>query len=213
MSQSRVFVQALDGLLYSDPLIVGSDWFVCFCDDEPPEIVMKRSSNTTEKSARRKAHMALTEAGLGFELGEVNSLKDGRSFPPSWKAKPASSIFFKLLAPIPVPRSYGGVKIEPARVNATMYIFWHDFDTRVILESILGISVDAFLVSAAVPWGRLPSDATAYVLRKVLRKAVEDQWPELKNVTVENYEELLLSQPKQMRIKWQSLNATEGSGI
>lgn len=210
MSQSATYVQALDGLLYKDPIISGEDWFVCFDDDEPPEIVMKRFGSTTEKSARRKAHLLLMEAGIGFTLGEINSLTMGRSFPPTWKAKPASSIFFTLLAPIPIPRTYGGVKIKPAAIDASMYIFWHDFDTRAVVESILGLELDTLLLKSQNLWEG--SVFKIQALASMLRREILKQLPQLKDVTVENYEAYLAEGPPKLRVKWSSSNATVDSG-
>lgn len=196
MSQQAVYVQALDGLLYKDPIISGNNWFVCFDDTEPPEIVMKRYGSTTEKSARRMAHTLLLGAGIGFELGEINSLKNGRSFPPTWKPAPASSIFFKLLAPIPVPRDHGGVKIKPSLIAGAI-IFWHDFDIETVLDTISGKHVDRLLMEALIPF-------SAGLDMAALRKEACRQHPILSNPGQ--------ALPKSLRFRWSSSNATADSG-
>lgn len=211
MSQSAVYVQAIDGLLYKNPLIYGEGWFICFDDDEPPEIVMKKFHNTTVEAARRRADLLLREAGMGFELHKDTSMKSGRSFPPTWKPKDAASIFFTLLSPIPIPRSYGGVRISPAKVDASMYIFWHDFDTRAVLETILGLEFDNFLLESQRHHQTDTFDPRS--LASMVKAQLVKQLPELKDVTIENYEKKLLAFPKKLRVKWRlSSSATADSG-
>lgn len=93
------YVRAVDGQLYRNPVVEGKHWFVCFDDDEPPELVV-------EKEHQRP--------GLSwFKMGtwNKNHPKHGhRCFGGNiHDTRAALAYFGKLAARIPVPKRHDGV--------------------------------------------------------------------------------------------------------
>ncbi len=98
MSLVETYVHAVDGHFYSDPILSGDDWFICFDDDEPPEIVV----------AERNRHKAETRAVavlLELKIGDAAEFdhRSTRCFPRPPKHRDSCCFFFKLTGPIPVP--------------------------------------------------------------------------------------------------------------
>lgn len=106
MSLCPAFVRAEDGNLYRNPTIRGEDWYVCFDDDDPPELVV--FAPTFERAWRR---MWTLKRQHGF-IGSFQEYWHPVRY--SWrngcpKNLSAWSRFFGLAAPIPVPTDRGPV--------------------------------------------------------------------------------------------------------
>ena len=96
MSFVSAYVRAVDGKLYRDPVVEGDGWFVCFDDDDPPELVVK-------------AAMALPELPfIKIIGGNTRSFRDFSDDPDASMIE-ADSYWCKLVKPIPVPRVHDGV--------------------------------------------------------------------------------------------------------
>jgi hypothetical protein len=65
MSIVSTFVKFDDGFYYGSPHIEGSGWFLCFDDDEPPELVIQTKIN-------RSPEEILKEVGIKFENIKFN---------------------------------------------------------------------------------------------------------------------------------------------
>lgn len=103
MSLCHVFVQAQDGRWYTSPTIAKDDWFLCWDDDEPIELVVMV---TAKHLAAVRFRLILTElAGRGFWLEpDGRSRYTDRCFPQlgeKARAQPAASIFLNQVAGAP----------------------------------------------------------------------------------------------------------------
>ena len=74
-----------DGKFYQDPVLYGEDWFICFDDEDPPELVVR-----VERKKQRKSVFIERAAEIMKQLGvqaRPVSYRGGcmRLFPPSRK--------------------------------------------------------------------------------------------------------------------------------
>lgn len=115
MSLIPTYVYAEDGLFYKNPVIQGDNFFICFDDRDPPEIVIKYKPYSTN-SLILVARSLLIQAGIKAQL--INPLTpktSQRVFDHKrMRFTEAFSFFFKLTAPIPPPPNYRGVKFPDA---------------------------------------------------------------------------------------------------
>lgn len=103
MSLMPTYVLADDNKMYKDPVLFGEDWFLCFDDDEDPEIVISVDNKKSKIEMFDYANNVLTEAGFIFRLkyDSNNPRKCSRCFPPSNKHKKAASFAVDIKQPIP----------------------------------------------------------------------------------------------------------------
>ena len=82
MSQTTNYVRADDGLLYEDPSIRGEregrEWFICFDDDDPPELVVQSINFPSRADAVAFAKSLLESLGIQATLN--NHRTHGRFF-------------------------------------------------------------------------------------------------------------------------------------
>lgn len=74
MSLGPIYVQADDGQYYQDPVIRGDDFFLCWDEDDPPELVIRadepnaRDSETIKRMAvvriKKRARRIIDELGI-----------------------------------------------------------------------------------------------------------------------------------------------------
>lgn len=88
MSLVSNYIKATDGLFYRNPTLEGKDWFVCFDDDDPEEIVIKTSSKKTPQEI-------LKEIGIEYDKLSYHQTC-GRCFGKGFKFYDAKSYFFNL---------------------------------------------------------------------------------------------------------------------
>jgi hypothetical protein len=96
MSKVPTYVQAIDGKFYQEPTIIGEGWFICFDDDDPPELVI-------EQPIKKAAVEILKSTGIHYTALQKHS-KSQREF--DGKTKKAISYFFHLHSRIPVPQKF-----------------------------------------------------------------------------------------------------------
>lgn len=89
MSLVSTYVRATDGQFYKNPVIEGDNWFICFDDREPPEMVVKEGAYPPEL-AYFQPTSSLVPCGQ-------------RVFEQEWDFAPARHQWGKLVGPIPVP--------------------------------------------------------------------------------------------------------------
>ena len=96
MSLVSTWVRMKDGKWYQNPTMYDDNWYICFDDDDPPELVMT-IGNKPNTQARRDAMALLNGIGIKFELYPGNGMRSQRLFPPKYKIfKHAISFFFKM---------------------------------------------------------------------------------------------------------------------
>ncbi len=113
MSLVATYVRAVDGNFYADPAFRGDGWFVCFDDDDPPEIVIAGAKRIP---AHDKAVQILKQLGIS----NATTFKDkcGRLFGDD--VRDACSFTFKLKGRIPVPPNQEPSNIKKVR-QGTFY--------------------------------------------------------------------------------------------
>lgn len=89
----------IGSIFYKNPIYKGAGWFVCFDDEDPPELVIKDSCGLRPTEIFEMRGIKATEIRLAHR---ANRWFD-RVFCP------ATSYWFKILAPIPVPDGYEGI--------------------------------------------------------------------------------------------------------
>jgi len=101
---------AVDGKLYRDPVIEGDGWFLCFDDDDPPELVVKIGHNLPDLKCVRvlRAH---ARSGRCF-----SKTLDG-----DFLFEDAHSYWCELLSPIPVPKRHDGTVERDQIVQGVIY--------------------------------------------------------------------------------------------
>jgi hypothetical protein len=104
MSLVSTWVAAVDGRFYQNPILEGDGWFVCFDDDDPPELVI---SKTLQKTPQQ----VLQDAGIPWRSVDKPRDSGERIFKKKWKW--AKTCFFELSNPIPVPQRFDAVSDNP----------------------------------------------------------------------------------------------------
>jgi hypothetical protein len=106
MSLVPTFVKASDGMFYKEPILSGKDFFLCFDDDDDPELVIKvTESGLHWKMWREIAEEIIRKLGLDATLNtqEPASVSE-RCFGRGWKFSPAVAWFLTINKPIPVDK-------------------------------------------------------------------------------------------------------------
>lgn len=88
MSLVPTYVKATDDYFYKNPILQGNGWFICFDDDEPPELVIADESPVTPEYAFELANIKYSHLRKGTKAERV--------FGKGWKFKPTQSYFFRL---------------------------------------------------------------------------------------------------------------------
>jgi hypothetical protein len=113
MSLVATWARAQDGYYYKNPVLRGPDWFLCFDDDDPPELVIAVPVSTKKirGTSRDMAARILADAGITYRNMRVN----GTAFRVFSKEigdlsgmREAYSVFIDILAPIPIPQEHDG---------------------------------------------------------------------------------------------------------
>lgn len=118
MSLVSTYVIADDGLYYRDPVLEGDGWFICFDDDDPPELVI-RCFQYNDPQMLLKAHKLpfIVTGSNGKALrcfnGSVRNMHDAKAY------------WLEMKAPIPVEylRRDGkqGIKRENIKTDCVVY--------------------------------------------------------------------------------------------
>lgn len=131
MSKVATYVEGANGRYYTCPVIYTDEWYVCFDDDDPPEIVIRSFANSSSQSVVKRAKKFLRDAGFRYKNLKHKSHGSLRAFPPAWKFKQAGSAEFKLLEPFPVKgvqiHSDGDFEMMPDIMQGTVMIWHRDF--------------------------------------------------------------------------------------
>lgn len=109
MSLVPVFVYASDGKYYKDPVIRGPGWFICFDDEEPPEVVIQIETGASiphDAEALSMLKTLLVEKDVPFTNVRGVVRTTSRHFvdplPGQSKIDRAITAFFDLTRPLPV---------------------------------------------------------------------------------------------------------------
>lgn len=99
MSLVSTCVQADDKKIYKNPILSGEDFFICFDDDDPPELVIK-TLNRSDTELHQRAIDILKNINLNTTISSKPQ-KSGRLFESNLTFIDAYSIFITINSPIP----------------------------------------------------------------------------------------------------------------
>lgn len=117
MSMVPTYVRASDGRFYKNPVLTSEDGFICFDDNDPPELVMKtRGSKVTNEAAELQMDMFL---GAGRWAGLLRAVACRRLF--GLKTEPAMVFWFRLTHCIPVPVTHQGCECGKPKHDCVIY--------------------------------------------------------------------------------------------
>jgi hypothetical protein len=139
MSLVSTWVQATDGRMYKDPTIRGTfegrDYFICFDDDDPPELVLatgERPTHTGKHLERAKqilSSLGLQYSGIKRQRISIRMFSGKGSDHGTKEWQEATSFFFQLESPIPVPTAGNYDDVRDSSTNLGECVF-HKFQPR-----------------------------------------------------------------------------------
>jgi len=117
MSLCTTYVKSADGKWYAEPVIEGitqdgKEWYLCFDEDDPPELVVQTDGTGKEINADK----ILRDAGVSFggiKFRAVSGRRIGN----------AASFWVTILAPIPTPTKFDAVYDQQPQRQGTYYSF------------------------------------------------------------------------------------------
>lgn len=118
MSLVSTYVQAVDGKFYRNPTIREKDWFLCFDDEEPPELVVKDSLLKTKKPWKILNEARIKHKPEGYQPWKGDR-SAGRLF--GGKFHPGTGFFIEITARIPVPTHHDGIYDEKPKKQGVYY--------------------------------------------------------------------------------------------
>ena len=95
MSLVSTYVRAVDGKFYRNPVLRGKGWYLCFDDDEPPELVVLRGKHPPGFSFFKKSHRRGNQSMRCFKRGSLGY-------------QAADAYFGRLTDRIPIPKDHDG---------------------------------------------------------------------------------------------------------
>jgi len=97
MSLVPTYVKADDGFFYKDPVLSEKGYFICFDDDDPPELVIK-----VKKRKLDDVKSQAQELAQKFHAKIISSNGTcGRCFDSPYKFSDGYSVFLEINKPIP----------------------------------------------------------------------------------------------------------------
>lgn len=102
MSLGPTFIQAADDLWYREASYRGEGWFLCFDEDDPPELVVAKGGKLTAEEIleqRGIAYSHLRPHVTGLRCFDWESFGDYR---------PSRAYFLRITAPPPKPDQWEG---------------------------------------------------------------------------------------------------------
>lgn len=117
MSLGNVYLKSSDGKWYEWPTLEGvtqdgKKWYLCFDEDDPPELVVQTNGNGKEIDAKK----ILREAGVSFSGIRFGGVC-GRCIGD------AASFWVDITAPIPTPTKFNAVFDKNPERPGTYYSF------------------------------------------------------------------------------------------
>jgi len=100
MSLGPTYVRADDDEFYKDPTISGHDFFICFDEDDPPELVIMKNDRDSDSLAKR-AEEIIKNLGLNAKTTNKVEMYIQRCFGKGYNFKDAYSVFIEIDSPIP----------------------------------------------------------------------------------------------------------------
>jgi len=97
MSLGYIFVKFDDGKWYRGGALGEEDWFICFDEDEPPELVIKKGAFKNGLTPEK----IIEKIGLDADIAGKLKTFAGRCFTKDLKLEPAVTVFLRIYSPPP----------------------------------------------------------------------------------------------------------------
>lgn len=120
MSLVSTYVRATDGYFYQDPVLSGDGWFVCFDDDDPPELVIDKSKKLNPIDVLDGADISWEDIKLYADYAE----RDFSMIEHQYEFKPANAYWFNITRAL----NPEYIKEFGKRVKRMPYGVVYDFD-------------------------------------------------------------------------------------
>lgn len=192
------FIQAADGKFYDTPQLNGVDWFTDLDDDVL--VTIRRFKNTTPESAKVRASKVLREAGFTFKKLEYRDRMD-RRFPPDFKVLEASTFFFDIAGPIPVPMTFHSCVEEVGHVwDHQILGFESMIPPEDLMKCVIGGDISPMILRALLnePVYKKQQERVRADINKKLYK----QFPWLREITKLNWEAAARERQDNVRLQW-----------
>lgn len=147
VSKVATYVQFQDERFYRNPVIYGIHelrrWYLCFDDEDPPEVVIERLKGDDPAISRQFVNEAMTHVGIDFKIIRCLQGASGsgyaRCFPPDWKSTAKARNFeVAINGPLPVLsvglKHSGFVSDVVTGGECTFYAWTMKFPTEVIVD-------------------------------------------------------------------------------
>lgn len=129
MSIGPTWALCNDGKFYKEPVWRGENFFLCFDEDEPPELVIKKPSKLTLALAKSMALEILKMLGIEADIREDTYFGGGsRCFTKELNGfHKAFRFFLKITERPPPPHEYRGTPTDDrSKLDGTFYHFGTD---------------------------------------------------------------------------------------
>jgi len=104
MSLVSTFVKMSDEKWYKNPCIYDEtyDWYLCFDDDDPPELVVYQPQQLTKEKRMARIFEVIDKAKIKARVLVKTVSLSNRLFPPNWSGnfKPTASVYLEITHPI-----------------------------------------------------------------------------------------------------------------
>jgi hypothetical protein len=121
MSLGYIFIKCDDGKWYRGGALGEEDWFLCFDEDEPPEIVIKKKAYEEGLTPQK----VIEKVGLNADIaGKIKNFA-GRCFTKTLELEPAIAVYLRIYAPPPAKwiKDYDKVCDKCPDCEGTFYNF------------------------------------------------------------------------------------------
>lgn len=180
MSKVSTFVQAVDDKYYQNPIIFGEDAYVCFDDEDDPEIIIKHEKGRSKQESAQIANERMEAFGIkGRILRSTYGRASGRLFPPDWQFHEAVYFDFDIDQPIPIPTQYDCVVDYPS-MECRFYSWTMEFDTETIVNFLTDEGHDKYLMGFML--GKPHYMVQPGKALKIVKKELLRQFPQLRNL-------------------------------
>lgn len=187
-----MWIQAIDGRFYKDPMVIFQDVFLQ-CEDDRLELVSRSELSPT----KAKIDAIQEIKPMALKLGRRET--DDVLWPTDFKMTLCHIWKVTLLAPIAVPKEFHFVMNEP-NYDDKIIGFESEFDTVAVVDTLHGVEQDVGLIKAIL--GRDHYKLDMEKMKGQLSKELFRQHPWLGTVTKSNKARVLNTQPSRLKIKW-----------
>ena len=135
MSLGPTYVRADDGEFYKNPVIRGEGFFLCFDEDEPPELVIEVGAGNFVMAERMDEIIKQLGLKASFKQGPHRSTRCFGKLSDKGSMRPAYAYFLNIHAPIPVSIITEHEGVYDGHGEGTFECFDSGFNLKKYLDS------------------------------------------------------------------------------